>query len=57
MELRGLGIEAHGIRLDISDRIAFAAAADEAEAGFGPLHLLFNTAGVSIFGSLEQGEL
>jgi NAD(P)-dependent dehydrogenase (short-subunit alcohol dehydrogenase family) len=53
-ELRALGIEAHGIVLDISDRIAFAAAADEAEAVFGPLHLLFNTAGVSIFGPLEQ---
>lgn len=53
-ELRGLGIAAHGIQLDITDRIAFAAAADEAEAKFGPLHLLFNTAGVSIFGPLEQ---
>lgn len=53
-ELRGLGIEAHGIVLDIADRKAFAAAADEAERVFGPLHLLFNTAGVSIFGPLEQ---
>ena len=54
VELRGLGIEAHGIQLDITDRAAFAAAADEAESVFGPLHLLFNTAGVSIFGPLEQ---
>jgi NAD(P)-dependent dehydrogenase (short-subunit alcohol dehydrogenase family) len=53
-ELDGLGIEAHGIRLDITDRAAFARAADEAEERFGPLHLLFNTAGVSIFGPLEQ---
>lgn len=53
-DLRGLGIEAHGIALDITDRAAFARAADEAEAMFGPLHLLFNTAGVSIFGPLEQ---
>lgn len=53
-ELRGRGIEAHGITLDISDRGAFALAADEAEATFGPLHMLFNTAGVSIFGPLEQ---
>jgi NAD(P)-dependent dehydrogenase (short-subunit alcohol dehydrogenase family) len=53
-ELRGRGIKAHGIRLDITDRAAFAAAADEAERVFGPLHLLFNTAGVSIFGPLEQ---
>jgi NAD(P)-dependent dehydrogenase (short-subunit alcohol dehydrogenase family) len=53
-ELRGRGIEAYGIPLDITDRAAFARAADEAEAHFGPLHLLFNTAGVSIFGPLEQ---
>jgi NAD(P)-dependent dehydrogenase (short-subunit alcohol dehydrogenase family) len=53
-ELHALGIAAHGIKLDISDRAAFAAAADEAEGIFGPLHLLFNTAGVSIFGPLEQ---
>ena len=30
-ELKGRGITAHGIKLDISDRAAFAAAADEAE--------------------------
>ena len=53
-ELKARGIKAHGIRLDISDRAAFAAAADEAESVFGPIHLLFNTAGVSIFGPLEQ---
>ena len=53
-ELRGRGIEAQGIPLDITDRAAFARAADQAEAGFGPPHLLFNTAGVSIFGPLEQ---
>lgn len=53
-ELRGRGIEAYGITLDITDRAAFALAADEAEAQFGSLHLLFNTAGVSIFGPLEQ---
>jgi NAD(P)-dependent dehydrogenase (short-subunit alcohol dehydrogenase family) len=53
-ELKGRGINAHGIKLDISDRAAFAVAADEAESLFGPLHLLFNTAGVSIFGPLEQ---
>ena len=53
-ELEARGIRAHGIRLDISDRAAFAVAADEAERVFGPVHLLFNTAGVSIFGPLEQ---
>jgi len=53
-ELRARGIAAHGIRLDITDRQAWDAAADEAERVFGPVHLLFNTAGVSIFGPIEK---
>jgi NAD(P)-dependent dehydrogenase (short-subunit alcohol dehydrogenase family) len=53
-ELRGRGIDAHGIRLDITDREAFAEAALESEQVFGPVHLLFNTAGVSIFGPMEK---
>ena len=53
-DLRGAGIAAHGIRLDITDRDAFAAAADESERVFGPVRLLFNTAGVSIFGPMER---
>jgi NAD(P)-dependent dehydrogenase (short-subunit alcohol dehydrogenase family) len=53
-ELRGRGVQAHGIRLDITDRQAFAAAAEESERVFGPVHLLFNTAGVSIFGPIEK---
>lgn len=53
-ELRARGIAAHGIRLDITDRTAFAEAALETERVFGPVHLLFNTAGVSIFGPMEK---
>jgi NAD(P)-dependent dehydrogenase (short-subunit alcohol dehydrogenase family) len=53
-ELRGEGIECHGIVLDITDREAFARAADEAEAALGPVTMLFGTAGVSIFGPLEK---
>jgi NAD(P)-dependent dehydrogenase (short-subunit alcohol dehydrogenase family) len=53
-ELRGRGIEVHPIRLDITDRDAYARAADETERVFGPVDLLFNTAGVSIFGPLER---
>ncbi len=53
-ELRGEGIECHGIELDITDREAFVAAADEAEAALGPVTMLFGTAGVSIFGPLEN---
>ncbi|GER23184.1 short-chain dehydrogenase [Zafaria cholistanensis] len=51
--LRSEGIEAHGIELDITDRTAYAAAADEVEAVFGSApQLLFNTAGVNSFGPL-----
>ncbi len=53
-KLKARGIEAHGIELDITDRKAYAAAADETEKVFGPVDLLFNTAGVSIFGPLEK---
>jgi NAD(P)-dependent dehydrogenase (short-subunit alcohol dehydrogenase family) len=42
------------IKLDITDRAAYAAAADEVEAKLGPVSLLFNTAGVSIFGPLQK---
>ena len=53
-ELKARGAQVHAITLDITDREAFKAAADEAEAVFGPVQLLFNTAGVSIFGPLER---
>lgn len=42
------------IKLDITDRAAYAAAADAVEARLGPVELLFNTAGVSIFGPLQE---
>ncbi|MDX1404343.1 MAG: SDR family NAD(P)-dependent oxidoreductase [Woeseiaceae bacterium] len=51
---RGNGGEVHPIQLDVTDRVAFADAADETERVFGPVQLLFNTAGVSIFGPLEK---
>ena len=50
--LKEQGSEVHGIRLDITDRDAYARAADEVEKVFGPVQLLFNTAGVSLFGPL-----
>ncbi|MEK7353479.1 MAG: SDR family NAD(P)-dependent oxidoreductase, partial [Chloroflexota bacterium] len=44
-------IKVHTIKLDITDRKAYAAAADEVEKVFGsPPQLLFNTAGVNTFG-------
>jgi NADP-dependent 3-hydroxy acid dehydrogenase YdfG len=51
---RRIEAEVHPILLDVTDRAAFADAADEAESVFGPVQLLFNTAGVSIFGPLEK---
>ncbi len=54
-ELQAAGITAHGITLDIMDRAAYAAAADEVEAVFGAAPtLLFNTAGVNSFGPVEN---
>ena len=52
--LHGIGARAHGIHLDVTDRAAFARAAEETETVFGPVQLLFNTAGVSMFGPLEK---
>src|SRR5215467_13062055 len=36
------------IRLDVTDRAAFARAADAAEARFGKIHVLCNNAGVGV---------
>ena len=53
-QLRARGAEAHGIKLDITDRTAYAEAANEAERILGPVQLLCNTAGVSQFGPMQQ---
>lgn len=46
--------DVHAIQLDITDREAYAAAADEVEKVFGtPPQMLFNTAGVNAFGPVE----
>lgn len=50
--MKAQGTEVHGIKLDITDRDAYVRAADEVEEVFGPVQLLFNTAGVSLFGPL-----
>ena len=47
-------VAVHAIQLDITDRQAYARAADEAERVFGPVQLLCNTAGVSQFGPVEK---
>ncbi len=53
-QLRARGAEVHGIKLDITDRKAYAEAANEAERVFGPVQVLCNTAGVSQFGPMQQ---
>ena len=54
-DLKAEGITAHGIVLAITDRAAYARAADEVERVFGAAPtLLFNTAGVNSFGPVEN---
>ncbi len=41
------------LKLDVTDRAAYAAAADEAEARFGKIHILCNNAGVAVVGPTD----
>jgi NAD(P)-dependent dehydrogenase (short-subunit alcohol dehydrogenase family) len=43
-----------GVQLDVRSREGFAAAADEVEAKFGPVSLVFNNAGVNLFQPIED---
>lgn len=42
------------LELDVTDRAAYARAAEAAEQKFGKLHLLFNNAGIGVAGPLKQ---
>jgi NAD(P)-dependent dehydrogenase (short-subunit alcohol dehydrogenase family) len=44
----------HFIKLDVTDRAAMAAAADEAERIFGKVHVLCNNAGIGILGGSKN---
>ena len=44
----------HAIRLDVTDREAFARAADEAERVFGKVHVVCNNAGINLFVPIEE---
>ena len=46
--------EVIGVRLDIADRAAWAAAVDEVEARLGPISILCNNAGVNLFQAIEE---
>ena len=48
----GLRDAVHLLKLDVTDRAAFAAAADEAEAVFGKVHVLCGNAGIGIGASI-----
>ncbi|HVS76831.1 MAG TPA: SDR family NAD(P)-dependent oxidoreductase [Steroidobacteraceae bacterium] len=50
---QGQGTEILGLRLDVTDRIEYARAADAAERAFGKVHLLVNNAGVGLLGPLK----
>ncbi|WP_068074788.1 SDR family NAD(P)-dependent oxidoreductase [Novosphingobium lentum] len=42
------------VKLDVTDRAGFGAAADAVEAHFGAVHVLVNNAGVSVFGPTDE---
>jgi NAD(P)-dependent dehydrogenase (short-subunit alcohol dehydrogenase family) len=50
---RGQSKSVHAIRLDVTDRAAMAAAADETERVFGKVHVLVNNAGIGIQGPFK----
>lgn len=46
--------EVMGVQLNVMDRAGFRDAADEVEAEFGPVSLLFNNAGINLFQTIED---
>ncbi|MDR3468614.1 MAG: SDR family NAD(P)-dependent oxidoreductase [Xanthobacteraceae bacterium] len=48
------GFEAIGVRTDVGDRGSVAALADAAWERFGAVHILFNNAGVAVFGPTQE---
>jgi NAD(P)-dependent dehydrogenase (short-subunit alcohol dehydrogenase family) len=46
--------KAMGVQVDVSSRQEMARAADEVEAKFGPVSLLFNNAGINLFQTAED---
>jgi NAD(P)-dependent dehydrogenase (short-subunit alcohol dehydrogenase family) len=43
-----------GLQVDVSSREAMTRAADQVEAKFGPVSLLFNNAGINLFQTIEE---
>jgi NAD(P)-dependent dehydrogenase (short-subunit alcohol dehydrogenase family) len=46
--------EVHAIRLDVTDRAAYAGAADEVERALGNVHVLCNNAGINLFNDISE---
>jgi NADP-dependent 3-hydroxy acid dehydrogenase YdfG len=53
-EAQGKLSSVHAIRLDVTDREAYARAAIEVVRVFGKVHLLFNNAGVALMGPVKE---
>lgn len=51
---RGLGVEARGYGLDVADRAAVYAHAEEVVRDFGAVHLVVNNAGVALHGPVIE---
>jgi NAD(P)-dependent dehydrogenase (short-subunit alcohol dehydrogenase family) len=49
-----LGGDVHAIQLDVTDRAAFARAADETERALGNVHVLCNNAGINLFNDIAD---
>jgi len=49
-----LGGAVHAIRLDVTDRDAFARAADETERVLGRVHVVCNNAGINLFNDIAE---
>ena len=53
-DLRGQGIEAHGVVCDVRSLDAVQSLADEAFAELGAVHVVFNNAGVAVAGPIVE---
>jgi NAD(P)-dependent dehydrogenase (short-subunit alcohol dehydrogenase family) len=53
-QLRDLGVDPLPVRLDVTDRAAVKQAAAQVEQALGPVDILCNSAGVSMFGPMEK---
>lgn len=53
-EVQGLGAEVLGVQTDVGDLDQVKALADQTFAHFGAAHLVFNNAGVAVFGPIQD---